>query len=164
MGVSVFRHSCGVVPGEEDSCGPSLASAKDVRMSCLNVHIHLSRSTRRLTRSNVLDPLDSMYLAPPAVSPDQACSRHLRPEVRTRTDPRMFGCGTGIVVVSIKEIRYEEADHILPYSPIVLSIRDTLTSLHRGKKEWKDWVYTVPEWSGVEKQKEVEGEDAYAYI
>lgn len=82
----------------------------------------------------------------------------------SHANSRMFGCGTGIVVVSIKEIRYEEQDHKLPYSPIVLSIRDTLTSLHRGKKEWKDWVYTVPEWSGVEKQNEVEGEDAYAYI
>ena len=151
MGVSVFRHSCGGVPGEGDSCASSLASAQIVRVSCLIVH-----------RQH--DPHDSIYLTLLAVSPNETCSKHPRPAMRTHTDPRMFGCGTGIVVVSIKEIRYEEADHILPYSPIVLSIRDTLTSLHRGKKEWKDWVYTVPEWSGVEKQKEVEGEDAYAYI
>jgi len=77
---------------------------------------------------------------------------------------RMFGCGTGIVVVSIKEIRYQEQDHHLPYSPIVLSLRDTMTALHRGKKQYKDWVYTVPEWNGVQKQNEVEGEQGFTYI
>lgn len=77
---------------------------------------------------------------------------------------RMFGCGTGIVVVSIKEIRYQEQDHHLPYSPIVLSLRDTMTALHRGKKQHKDWVFTVPEWNGVQKQNEVEGEQGFAYI
>lgn len=71
----------------------------------------------------------------------------------------MFGCGTGIVVVSIKEILYENKTVDLPYSPIVLGLRDTMTALHRGKQEFRDWLYVVPEWKGVKKQNEVEDED-----
>jgi branched-chain amino acid aminotransferase len=75
----------------------------------------------------------------------------------------MFGCGTGIVVVSIREILYEGKTQTLPYAPVVLALRDTMTALHRGKKEYQDWLYVVPKWKGVEKQNQVEGEEGYAY-
>ncbi|KAK1921147.1 branched-chain-amino-acid transaminase, partial [Papiliotrema laurentii] len=55
----------------------------------------------------------------------------------------MFGCGTGIVVVSIREILYEGKTQTLPYAPVVLALRDTMTALHRGKKEYQDWLYVV---------------------
>lgn len=63
------------------------------------------------------------------------------------------------MVVSIKEILYEDQTVALPYSKMVLSLRDTMTALHRGRQEFRDWLYVIPEWKGVKKQQEVPDED-----
>jgi len=74
---------------------------------------------------------------------------------------RMFGCGTGVVVTSIKEIQYENQIHAIPYHPTVLLLRDVITGMQRGKIE-TDWSHKVPEWSGVEAEKKVGGQEAFA--
>ncbi|RXK37389.1 branched-chain-amino-acid transaminase [Tremella mesenterica] len=58
-----------------------------------------------------------------------------------------FGCGTGVVVVSIAEITYANNVYHIPYNPLVRLIRDTMTALQRGKIE-SEWSYKVPAWSG----------------
>jgi branched-chain amino acid aminotransferase len=61
----------------------------------------------------------------------------------------MFGCGTGVVVVSIREIQYENQIHQIPYSPHVLLLRDTINGIQRGKID-HEWSYKVPQWTGGE--------------
>lgn len=77
-------------------------------------------------------------------------------------DIRMFGCGTGVVTVSIREVQYEGQLHQIPYNPLVLLIRDTLTSLQKGKVERGGWCYKIPKWKGVQGEKQAEGQEAYA--
>lgn len=67
----------------------------------------------------------------------------------------MFGCGTGVVVVSIREIQYDGKIHQIPYSPHVLRLRDTINGIQRGKID-HEWSYVVPEWNGREDEKEEE--------
>jgi len=57
----------------------------------------------------------------------------------------MFGCGTGVVVVSIREIQYENEIHQIPYSPHVLLLRDTINGIQRGRID-HEWSYKVPAW------------------
>lgn len=64
----------------------------------------------------------------------------------------MFGCGTGVVVVSIREIQYENEIHQIPYSPHVLLLRDTINAIQRGKID-HEWSYKVPRWSGEQDEK-----------
>jgi branched-chain amino acid aminotransferase len=59
----------------------------------------------------------------------------------------MFGCGTGVVVVSIREIQYENQIHQIPYSPHVLLLRDTINAIQRGKID-HEWSFKVPKWDG----------------
>ena len=67
----------------------------------------------------------------------------------------MFGCGTGVVVVSIREIQYENEIHQIPYSPHVLLLLDTINNIQRGKVD-HEWSYKVPAWDGgkIEKVEE----------
>lgn len=67
----------------------------------------------------------------------------------------MFGCGTGVVVVSIREIQYDGQIHQIPYSPYVLQLRDLINGIHRGKID-HEWSYRVPEWDGRDDEKEEE--------
>lgn len=60
----------------------------------------------------------------------------------------MFGCGTGVVVVSIGQIQYDNQMYTIPHNPLVLLLRDTITGMQRGKIE-HEWSYKVPEWKGV---------------
>jgi branched-chain amino acid aminotransferase len=71
----------------------------------------------------------------------------------------MFGCGTGVVVVSIREIQYENEIHQIPYSPHVLLLRDTINGIQRGKID-HEWSYKVPAWDGgkIEKAEEAKQE------
>ncbi|WWC90261.1 uncharacterized protein L201_005194 [Kwoniella dendrophila CBS 6074] len=60
----------------------------------------------------------------------------------------MFGCGTGVVVVQVGEITYEGKTYTIPSNPIIKTIRDTITGIHRGKiDEGKSWSFKVPEWN-----------------
>jgi branched-chain amino acid aminotransferase len=67
----------------------------------------------------------------------------------------MFGCGTGVVVVSIREIQYEGKIHQIPYSPHVLLLRDTMNGIQRGKID-HEWSYKVPAWTGGEEDEKSE--------
>jgi branched-chain amino acid aminotransferase len=57
----------------------------------------------------------------------------------------MFGCGTGVVVVSIKEIQYESQIHAIPYCSIVRLLRDTLAGIQMGTI-MHPWGYVIPPW------------------
>jgi branched-chain amino acid aminotransferase len=61
----------------------------------------------------------------------------------------MFGCGTGVVVVSIGQIQYNDQMYTIPHNPLVLLLRDTITGMQRGKIN-HEWSYKVPEWRGVQ--------------
>lgn len=67
----------------------------------------------------------------------------------------MFGCGTGVVVVQIGEIQYQEKIHKIPHNPLIQILRDAVTGIQRGKIE-HPWSHKVPEWdgSGAEKDRE----------
>ncbi|WVQ85402.1 hypothetical protein IAT38_007567 [Cryptococcus sp. DSM 104549] len=61
----------------------------------------------------------------------------------------MFGCGTGVVVVQIGEIFYEEKARKIPTTPLIKVVRDTVTGIQRGRvDEGKGWSYKVPQWNG----------------
>jgi branched-chain amino acid aminotransferase len=66
---------------------------------------------------------------------------------------RLFGCGTGVVITSIREIQYENQMHQIPYSPHVLLLRDVLTGLQRGKID-HEWSYKVQQWGGAKDEQE----------
>ncbi len=68
----------------------------------------------------------------------------------------MFGCGTGVVVVSIGQIQYNNQMYTIPHNPLVLLLRDTITGMQRGKVD-HEWSYKVPEWKGVKAQGMAEG-------
>lgn len=68
----------------------------------------------------------------------------------------MFGCGTGVVVVSIGQIQYEGQMYTIPHNPLVLLLRDTITGIQRGKVA-HEWSYKVPAWKGVRAQGVAEG-------
>ena len=65
----------------------------------------------------------------------------------------MFGCGTGVTVVSIREVGHKDTDIKIPYNPLVRLLRDAITGIHRGTIK-HDWSFEVPVWSGVEAGKE----------
>jgi branched-chain amino acid aminotransferase len=74
----------------------------------------------------------------------------------------MFGCGTGVVVTSIREIQYENKLYAIPYHPSVLLLRDVLTGMQRGKIE-TEWSHRIPEWSGgLDAEDSVGGQEAFA--
>ncbi|WVQ94616.1 hypothetical protein IAU59_001696 [Kwoniella sp. CBS 9459] len=71
----------------------------------------------------------------------------------------MFGCGTGVVVVQVGEIRYQGTTYKIPSNPLIKIIRDTMTGIQRGKiDEGRAWSFKVPEWNpeGKEGQQEEE--------
>jgi len=87
---------------------------------------------------------------------DVASSRH------SLTPGRMFGSGTGVVVVSIGEIQYQSQLHRIPANPLILLLRDTITGIQRGRIE-HEWSYTVPKWdAGVAGEDKVDGQTAFA--
>ena len=61
----------------------------------------------------------------------------------------MFGCGTGVVVVSVQEIQYRNSLIQIPYHPVTRVLRDAITGIQRGRIERDDWLVTVPKWKGV---------------
>ncbi|WVQ72173.1 hypothetical protein IAR50_001718 [Cryptococcus sp. DSM 104548] len=73
----------------------------------------------------------------------------------------MFGCGTGVVVVSVQNIFYSDQSLDIPYHPIVKTLRDTMTGLQRGRVAdgGRGWGVEVPEWEGVAAAKEEEGRE-----
>lgn len=74
----------------------------------------------------------------------------------------MFGSGTGVVVVSIGEIQYESQTYKLPYNPLILLLRDTITGIQRGRIP-HEWTYTVPAWdAGPKGEDRVDGQTAFA--
>ena len=72
---------------------------------------------------------------------------------------RMFGCGTGVVVVSIGQIQYKGKMHEIPYNPLVLLLRDTITGMQRGRIE-HEWSHKVPAWKGARAENGVQEADA----
>lgn len=61
---------------------------------------------------------------------------------------RMFGCGTGVVVVSIGQIDYNDKSYTIPHNDLVLLLRDTITGMQRGRIDHQ-WSHKVPAWNGV---------------
>lgn len=56
----------------------------------------------------------------------------------------MFGCGTGVVVVSIGGITYQNQNYTIPYNPLVKLLRDTMTGIQRGRiDEGRGWSYKI---------------------
>ncbi|OXC64515.1 hypothetical protein AYX13_06140 [Cryptococcus neoformans] len=56
----------------------------------------------------------------------------------------MFGCGTGVVVVSIGGITYRSQDYTIPFNPLVKLLRDTMTGIQRGRiDEGRGWSYKI---------------------
>ncbi|OCF32305.1 branched-chain-amino-acid transaminase [Kwoniella heveanensis BCC8398] len=71
----------------------------------------------------------------------------------------MFGCGTGVVVVQVGEIRYQGTTYKIPSNPLIKIIRDTMTGIQRGKiDEGRDWSFKVPEWNPEGKEGQPEEE------
>ena len=60
----------------------------------------------------------------------------------------MFGCGTGVVVVSIRDIQYRNTIIQIPSHPITRILRDAITGYQRGRIEREEWVVKVPKWKG----------------
>ncbi|WWD22611.1 hypothetical protein CI109_107104 [Kwoniella shandongensis] len=59
----------------------------------------------------------------------------------------MFGCGTGVVVVTVGEIQYQGQTYTIPANPLIKLLRDTITGIQRGKiDEGRGWSFKVPEW------------------
>ncbi|ODO00445.1 hypothetical protein I350_07086 [Cryptococcus amylolentus CBS 6273] len=76
----------------------------------------------------------------------------------------MFGCGTGVVVVSIQHITYSGTPLTIPYHPVTKILRDTVTGLQRGRISdgGREWGVEVPEWEGVcVAEKEGEREEVF---
>ncbi|KAK4688242.1 branched-chain amino acid aminotransferase, partial [Tremellales sp. Uapishka_1] len=73
----------------------------------------------------------------------------------------MFGCGTGVVVVAVGEIRYEGETLVIPQSAEVKLLRDTMTAVQRGQID-HEWSYKVPEWDGLKEEEKLEGQEAIA--
>lgn len=73
-----------------------------------------------------------------------------------------FGCGTGVVVVQIGEIEYKGKQYAIPHNPLVKIMRDAMTGIHRGKLEYEDWSYVVPEWDGPAREHDMDGQKALA--
>ncbi|WVR03017.1 hypothetical protein IAU60_000006 [Kwoniella sp. DSM 27419] len=74
----------------------------------------------------------------------------------------MFGCGTGVVVVQVGEIRYKGETYNIPTNPIIKVLRDTITGIQRGKvDEGRGWSFKVPEYNPEGKQAQKE-EEVYA--
>ncbi len=73
----------------------------------------------------------------------------------------MFGCGTGVVVVQIGEIQYQNHKYIIPSNPVIKLLRDTMTAIQRGKIE-HEWSCVVPPWDGLGLEKGKEGGEVYA--
>lgn len=72
--------------------------------------------------------------------------------------PRIFGCGTGVVVVAIKDIQYQGQVHSIPYSPIPLLLRDAVSGIQRGQIS-NAWSYEIPQWqAGQDGEADVEGQ------
>ena len=74
----------------------------------------------------------------------------------------MFGCGTGVVVVSIRQIQYEGKLYDIPYHSSVLILRDTMTALQRKRIERDDWCHVIPEWKGVKGEEQAAGQEVFA--
>lgn len=74
----------------------------------------------------------------------------------------MFGCGTGVVVVQIGEINWQDELLKIPSNPLIKLIRDTMTGIQRGKVEHADWSYVVPEWDGTASEHDTDGQKVYA--
>ncbi|KAL0242375.1 hypothetical protein I308_106004 [Cryptococcus tetragattii IND107] len=56
----------------------------------------------------------------------------------------MFGCGTGVVVVSIGGITYQNQNYTIPFNPLVKLLRDTMTGIQRGRiDEGRGWSYKI---------------------
>ncbi|WVQ64193.1 uncharacterized protein L199_002355 [Kwoniella botswanensis] len=69
----------------------------------------------------------------------------------------MFGCGTGVVVVTVGEIQYQSRTYKIPSNPIIKVLRDTMTGIQRGKiDEGRSWSFQVPEWNPQGKEGEQE--------
>lgn len=71
---------------------------------------------------------------------------------------RMFGSGTGVVIVAIREIEYLGKLYTMPYHPGVLLLRNAITGIHRGRIQ-HPWSHKVPDWNaGRASEKQVNGD------
>ncbi|KLT41800.1 branched-chain amino acid aminotransferase II [Cutaneotrichosporon oleaginosum] len=70
----------------------------------------------------------------------------------------MFGCGTGVVVVQIGEITYQGKEYTIPTNPAIKLLRDAVTGTQRGKFEYGDWSYVIPEWNGKQLEHNNDGQ------
>lgn len=75
---------------------------------------------------------------------------------------RMFGCGTGVVVVQVGLVRYNEVDYTIPTNPVIKLLRDAVTGIQRGRIERDDWSYVIPEWDGSAHEHDVDGQKVIA--
>lgn len=73
----------------------------------------------------------------------------------------MFGCGTGVVVVSVGEIQYQGEPIFIPQNPLIKLIRDTVTGIQRGRIP-SEWSYKIPDWDGQKAEAKTNGDDQVA--
>ncbi|WOO84539.1 Branched-chain-amino-acid aminotransferase, mitochondrial [Vanrija pseudolonga] len=74
----------------------------------------------------------------------------------------MFGCGTGVVVVQVGLVRYQDVEYNIPANPLIKLLRDTVTGIQRGRLERDDWSFVVPEWDGSAHEHDVDGQKVIA--